>query len=36
LLKEEHLPVGVQLMGFDWRDADLFAVAGAVETMLET
>lgn len=31
LLREAGLPVGVQLIGFDWRDADLFAVAGAVE-----
>jgi Asp-tRNA(Asn)/Glu-tRNA(Gln) amidotransferase A subunit family amidase len=34
LLSEAGLPVGLQLMGFDWRDADLFAVAGAVETLV--
>ena len=36
LLREDNLPVGVQLMGFDWRDADLFAVAGAVEGIVKT
>ncbi len=31
LLSEDGLPVGLQLMGFSWKDADLFAIAGAVE-----
>ena len=33
LLGENGLPVGLQLMGFEQRDADLFAIAGAVETI---
>ena len=33
LLSENGLPVGLQLMGFEQRDADLFAVAGAVEAI---
>ena len=33
LLGENGLPVGLQLMGFEQRDADVFAIAGAVETI---
>ena len=34
LLSEGGLPVGVQLLGFEQGDADLFAIAGAVEQIL--
>ena len=34
LLSEGGLPVGLQLLGFEQRDADLFALAGAVEQIL--
>jgi Asp-tRNA(Asn)/Glu-tRNA(Gln) amidotransferase A subunit family amidase len=34
LLSEGGLPVGVQLLGFEQGDADLFATAGAVEQIL--
>jgi Asp-tRNA(Asn)/Glu-tRNA(Gln) amidotransferase A subunit family amidase len=34
LLAEDGLPVGLQLMGFEQKDADLFAVAGAVAQVL--
>jgi Asp-tRNA(Asn)/Glu-tRNA(Gln) amidotransferase A subunit family amidase len=33
LLSEAGLPVGLQLLGFEQRDADLFSVAGAVEKL---
>ena len=36
VLADEDLPAGLQLMGFEWRDADLFAVAGAVEEVAGT
>ena len=31
LLEAEGLPVGMQVMGFEQRDADLFAVAAWIE-----
>jgi len=34
LLSEGGLPVGLQLLGFEQADADLFAIAGAVEQIL--
>ncbi len=34
LLSEGGLPVGVQLLGFEQKDADLFAIAGFVEQIL--
>jgi Asp-tRNA(Asn)/Glu-tRNA(Gln) amidotransferase A subunit family amidase len=34
LLWEDGLPVGLQLMGFEQRDADLFALAGGVQAVM--
>jgi Asp-tRNA(Asn)/Glu-tRNA(Gln) amidotransferase A subunit family amidase len=34
LLNDDGLPLGLQVLGFPQRDADLFAIAGWIETSL--
>jgi len=36
LLSGGGLPVGLQVMGFEQRDADAFAIAGAIEATVGT
>ena len=36
VLEDEGLPLGLQLIGYVDRDADLFAAAGAIDTLFDT